>query len=615
MRPRGRPAPASRLATGLTVAAGWLLVSAAPALAHTEAGDSAPDVAGARAVAVGASLLAVAVTSGLALPGAGFGGPWRRRLGLAASIAAVALAPAAGLGGPAIAVAAVAATATMVVRDARWLAAATTVLAGAVTAGAAGAIAVQDRLGGAIHVIAAGWWIGAVVEVVLAWRKSPAAGRLAAGRHTTVILGLAAAVVATGVRNVGQHLGDAGLAMTSWWGRALGAKLILLAAGLLVGHLGRRGWSWRIEGTALLAAGVIGTVLAAGGAPLDGPATPGPAFLAATSADVVVTPLTPGRNVVLLRQLDTGSHSRPSVEVDGRRVEAFSGAGGTLVASVTLGAGRHTITAGGQSLRATVRGRPGGAVIPVSWPEDVTDPDCLDLLAGAAAAAQALTASGTPAEVTIGPGPTCAVGGSAGLSWEGAGTSIAAFLAARAAGPSPIVVVDGRARSASLAAEIAAADAGTEVRPAAGFRGAPAGTPVILATSSDDALRAARRQSSAGSELLVLAPWLLDARLLRQLGNSGVPALVSSRRDPTASSAAAYRAATLALPGGGLPPTAAGLEGYLEALAYVSKKPVPAARPSLYGMSKVGILPPSIAGNHSTAGWSPGLALIRVGDG
>jgi hypothetical protein len=90
--------------------------------------------------------------------------------------------------------------------------------------------------------------------------------------------------------------------------------------------------------------------------------------------------------------------------------------------------------------------------------------------------------------------------------------------------------------------------------------------------------------------------------------------LFAVTRDPASPLAVEYRVAANGLVGGPSP-SAAGFEGYVDALVAAGA----GARPSdpgagLFGMARVAILPPSIeAGHESEAGWSPGVALVRVG--
>lgn len=590
----------------LAVAIG-LVLGATPAAAHgagTGGGDGGIDL---RAVAIGLAFVAAAALVAAIVGERSTTGP-ADLIARVLAPGAAALAPGAGLGVAATAIA-VGAGAVVVLAPARSAVrvASSTALLAAVAAGGSGGQPVVDRVVGGGHVAAAAAWSGVVLAVALAWRGGPAAGRRLTQRVAVPAIGLVALVAASGSLATAEHLGDAGLALGSWWGRTLALKVALVAAVAIAAATLRTSWMPRLESAILGGAALTGLVLAAAGGPLSGPAPTGPLFLAVDSAIVLITPLAPGTNTVLVRGDD------PDVSIDGRPITLERRADGLLAATVDLPTGRHTVTSGEQRTALTVRPDDEADIVSATLPTDVTDPDCLDRLAGAAAAVAARNAAGDPTRLAVVPGPTCAVADLEPAGWDGAVTTALASLARRGSSLAPVVVVDDDPRAAAVAAEVRAAHGGAVlVAPDELLTGLVPGTPIVVAMSVAAAGDAVARilEATGGVTPIVLAPWLLDASLLADLASEGAPVLVASHRDPTDRVAVDYRTATASLVGAP-PATAAGLEGYLAAFAALAGRPAVGATPGLYGFSSVAILPAELA-HPSDAGWAPGVALVRV---
>lgn len=612
--PPGAPRRRTCLLTGAAAGLAGVLLPAAPALAHAAGADDASGYAGTRSIAVLVALVAVAAVSGPALTGTRDAASGRTGFSQLAAFVAGALAVVSGLGWAGMALAIGAAGAVVLVPPAaRWRAVPASVLLASVAGGTAGDVPMAVRALSIGHVLAAAWWIGAVVDVAIAWRVSAVDGRRAARWCATPALGLVVAIAVTGMLHTGDQLGDVGLASGTWWGRGLALKVSLVAAGALLGVSVRRAWSMRLEAGALVGAAVIGIILAGVGGPLSGPPSSGPAFLTTGGATMILTPLAPGANTVLLRADDDRVDPRP--QVDGRQIPLTRRADGLHVGSIHLAAGRHTMRLGGESRRLTVHPAGGARTVPATLSDAVDDPDCIDRLAGALAATGALTAAGSPTRLEVRPGDRCAVAGAGDdVSWHGLGTALLQPLAAGTTDAPAAVMIDGEGRGDVLAGEIRASSPSALVTSVEAFPAAPRTGPVVIATGPLRAQRAVEvaLQATGGTTPIVLAPWLLDARLLAALADAGAPVVISVARDPTSPPAVAYRVAATAPDGGGLPPTAAGLEGFLQALQATGRA-VPERSPGLFGMSRVGILPPSLGADHpSTAGWAPGLALVRV---
>ncbi|HEX2701238.1 MAG TPA: hypothetical protein VHM89_13645 [Acidimicrobiales bacterium] len=611
---------ATRWRAGLGAVAATLwsaLVYAPPAAAHTAVGDSGaegwtPDW---RAFALGLAMVAVACLAGRLVAGGAPAGPWRDGAGRGAAVGAAAMASGAQLNRVALVVA-VAAAAAVAAAPAvsRWRPLIAVVLLAVVEAGGSGAVAVADRGRGVVHVVAAALWIGALVEVAAAWRRGAAAGRRAARRVAAPAAALLAVMVATGAVAATEHLGDAQLAAGTWWGRMLALKVTLVAMAAALGALVRRRWVPRLEATVLAGAACIGLVLAALGGPLSGDPPAGPLFLARNGAAVVVTPLAPGPNTVLVRH----GGDDVVVEVDGRVVAVTAGPGGLSRAPVDLAAGRHTVRALGITTDVIVRSSDAATVLRAELPADGGEPGCLDRLAGAAAGAAALSGAGVPVrlEVSLGGGH-CRLPGQepwAGRASETVTASLDA-LAARGADGLPAIVVDGDPRAGTLVAAVTALRPGATIAEAGSLPVAGATGPVIVATSPRGARAAVAAAVTAtrGVAPVVLAPWLLDAGLIAGLADDRIGVLVAATRDPTSAGAVEYRRATAGQEGG-FPATADGWEGYETAVTAATGRIFPPPSPGLFGLSRVAVLPPSFGQGHtSTAGWAPGVAMVRVG--
>jgi hypothetical protein len=138
---------------------------------------------------------------------------------------------------------------------------------------------------------------------------------------------------------------------------------------------------------------------------------------------------------------------------------------------------------------------------------------------------------------------------------------------------------------------------------------------VLVATGHEGAPAAAEAAArvTGGTVPVVLAPWLLDADVVAQLADQGRSVLFAVLRDPTSPRGVDYRVALGKATGGGLRASAAGLEAYLDALATLAGDLVPVPAGGVFGLSRVAVLPPSVEGHESEAGWARGVALVKVG--
>lgn len=644
----------------------WFGLLAEPAAAHAAGSSGDPGGIDPRAVALGLAITAVAVVAGPSLTGRRPVRRVRGALGTVAALGAAAMATTAGLTRPAVVVAIASVVAWWLApARSRWRAAPTVVLLVAVAGGAEGSVDVVERTLAVAHVIGAALWLAAIAEVAVAWWTDGAAdGRRAARTVAGPAAVLVAVVFATGTWNTAAHLGDAGLALGTWWGRLLAVKVAVVVVVAVAAVLLRRAWVPQTEAVLLGGVAVVGLVLAAVGGPLSGAAPTGPLFVAAGTGDglVVVTPLTPGENLIVARP----STEATTVVVDGEAVELVLRDDGVLAASVDLPAGQHEIVVAG--LRYDVTVRPDDAdVVPATLPALVADPDCLDRLAGAAAATAALTAAGRPTrlDVTIG-GDTCGVVDNDGdddpaevvaqppagpdRSGDGAldgpvdagadaerpavaaaGATSASVadaavpplvmaaqaLAARGNPAPPTVITDGSARSEAAAAAVVAARPDTAVLAAADVAFAPPEAlgpgPILVATDRAvaPAIVEAVTAATQATVPVVLAPWLLDADLLAGFAERGTFVMVAVERDPTSATAVDYRTAATSLTGGPTP-TAAGLAGYVEVLEAITGRPADDPHPGVFGLSRLAILPTDLDPHPSESGWAPGVALVRV---
>jgi copper transport protein len=100
----------------------------------------------------------------------------------------------------------------------------------------------------ALHVIAAGGWVGALFLLVLAGlpaarragARAPAQAALLVNTFSPVALVFAAVLVATGVITTLLHAGSLDALLASAWARILGLKLIAVATVVAFGA-----WNWR----------------------------------------------------------------------------------------------------------------------------------------------------------------------------------------------------------------------------------------------------------------------------------------------------------------------------------------------------------------------------------
>ena len=163
----------------------------------------------------------------------------------------------------------------------------------------------------------------------------------------------------------------------------------------------------------------------------------------------------------------------------------------------------------------------------------------------------------------------------------------------------------GRARSVGWAVTVA-----PDWEPGQPYIGG--GDAVVIATSTERAasvLAAVVASPSRPTRGVFLAPWLLSPELLTPgLSTNGVQVSIGLGFDPNSNAAATY-IDLLARVDDDAPPTAAGLEGYLEALAAAEGRKVP--RPTglrFYTASQANLLPASVSEGHqdnSAARWIP----------
>lgn len=406
----------------------------------------------------------------------------------------------------------------------------------------------------AIHVVAASLWIGGVIDVALAWRTGTQ--REAAQAFTMPGLGLLGVVVVTGVRAASTHLGDAQLALGTWWGRTLALKITLVASAALVGALIRRQWAPRLESIVLTGVVGLGLLLGAASAPIPEFAASGPLSRSIEGGVVVVAPFAPGDNAVVV----TTDHADvPPVVFDGKRVALSKSSAGAFVGVVKLRAGRHTLRVGDNPVeRVAVGGGDPKTVVHANFAAPRATAECVDRIVGAGVAATALTKAGRPARLAVSGGAAdCQVGPSAeddAIDWEPA---------------------------------------------------------LRLAAAKYPNMRLVRTPAEARNSKVpvVLAPWLLDGELVQTLTNKGTPVLLAALRDPTDALAVDYRNTATEL---GLSPTAAGLEGYIQFLADVAGAKATLPVPGIYAVSTVGVMPTDLGPAHESPGWAPNVALVKV---
>jgi putative copper export protein len=120
-------------------------------------------------------------------------------------------------------------------------------------AAAAGALAPVSITADAVHLIAAGAWIGGLVFVVLAMvlGAAPASLYRIVRSFSPIALACAATVVLTGIVNSVIHVGSFGALLSSAYGNQLVAKLFFVAGTAAAGA-----WNWK-QGTPALALGNI----------------------------------------------------------------------------------------------------------------------------------------------------------------------------------------------------------------------------------------------------------------------------------------------------------------------------------------------------------------------
>lgn len=366
---------------------------------------------------------------------------------------------------------------------------------------------------------------------------------------------LLAVVVTTGVWESSSHLGDAQLALGTWWGRTLALKITLVASAALVGALIRRQWAPRLESIVLTSVVGLGLLLGAASAPIPEFAASGPLSRSIEGGVVVVAPFAPGDNAVVVT---TDNEAAPPVVFDGKRVALTKSSAGSFVGVVKLRAGRHTLRVGDTPVeRVGVGGGDPKVVVHATFAAPRATAECVDRIVGAGVAASALTKAGQPARLAVSGGAAdCQVGPSAdgGIDWE------PALRLAAAKYPN-----------------------------------------VRLVRTFAEALRS--------DVPVVLAPWLLDGQLVQALTNKGTPLMLAALRDPTDALAVDYRNTAVDL---GLSPTAAGLEGYIQFLADVAGGQATPPTAGIYAVSAVGVMPTGLGPAHESPGWAPNVALVKV---
>jgi putative copper export protein len=599
----------------------WIsLADATPAAAHAAGGGGASGVAGPRAVAVGFALATLALLVGPLVAGTGRVDRVRGALGRVTPLVVVGLSTGIDLSRPAqLVVVAAAAAVVLAPGDSRWRAAPAVVLLAIVTAGGVGDLAVRDRLLGGLHVVAGAVWLGLVLEVVARWIGDPAAGRRLLRRLSLPALGSVVAVATTGTLIASEHLGDARLALGTWWGKGLALKIALVVGAALLGALGHVRRVPRIEGALLVGVAVIGMFLAVSGGPLSGASPVGPFLARAAGADVLVAPLRSGRNTVVVRGAD--GLDPDEVEVDGRAIALAVRADGLRVGHVDLPEGRHRIRVGGRKTDVTIGPDEGAVALRATLPDVVEDPDCLDRLAGMAAASSALSTPARPVrfELEVG-GETCGPpGGFAPLedAWGAATVSAVGAMRARGTDGPLFVVTDGGPRAVALLDALRASGQAVTESPAERFDSAAGavglGSLVVVATDRARAWPVLDALAHAHGAVVpvVLAPWLLDASVISEIAGHGLSTLVATHRAPTSADAVGYRVSAARSPGGGWAITGAGFEAYVAALQELTGAVASPSVPGVYTAARVAVLPSDL--DHPTeSGWARGVALVRV---
>jgi hypothetical protein len=310
------------------------------------------------------------------------------------------------------------------------------------------------------------------------------------------------------------------------------------------------------------------------------------------------------------------------VEVDGRSVALTTRSDGLRVGEVDLPEGRHRIRVGEQVTRLTIGPDDGGLVLRATLPDVVDDPDCLDGLAGLAAASAALSTPGQPVrfELEVG-GSTCGLpGGFASRmdTWRAATVSAVEAMRGRGATGTLFLVTDGgpRARVVSEAfreAGLAVTEIAADRFDAASASRVELGSLVVVATERGGAWPIVDRLATATGATVpvVLAPWLLDSSTISEIADHGVSVLVAAHRGPSSGEAVSYRVGASRSPGGGWAITAAGFEGFVAALEELTGAAAAPAVPGVYSAARVAVLPSELD-HPAEAGWARGVALVKV---
>lgn len=178
-------------------------------------------------------------------------------------------------------------------------------------------------------------------------------------------------------------------------------------------------------------------------------------------------------------------------------------------------------------------------------------------------------------------------GAGCGVTMDGVTTEVDWFDAGRAAGESLL-------RRGVVAARI---DGPTDTSFARGVR--------TVLPDGDGAVFLVRAEAIAAAvptaEVRVVAPWLLADALRRP----ELSLLVASQRDLTDQLAINYRGLTKT-------PTASGLEGFVKYLAAVGGGRPVVAKPGLFAITRVEVMPPEL--QHAAHGgeWARGLRVVRL---
>ncbi len=240
-----------------------------------------------------------------------------------------------------------------------------------------------------LHVGAIGLWAGGLVVILLVVPKHARVARMQVlGAFSPIAVGAVAVTVASGLVLTGREVTSLTALLSTYFGRVLVVKLVLVVGALLVG--GHHYWRLRSDRSPrspslVLEAVVLMTVLGAGallatappatGARFDGPAAVPPTVRTTAVDDLLVRislrPDRPGPNSLDVAVLDT---RRPPLGVVGQvTVTLDTGAGESIVRRGTPDADGNVIfdavniESPGPIAATVVIDRPGAPVAPVAF--------------------------------------------------------------------------------------------------------------------------------------------------------------------------------------------------------------------------------------------------------